>query len=261
MNADPIAELGYESDTGPRDNPTCAHFKQKRPVEKVIYVGHNKKVLNRTGRGICRIVYAYGWSIGDIAKIFGVSTSSISRAVENTKYLPRDNVLEDYDRVSPEFTEMFPPIVHSRPPAIKVVSIELFSFHSALILVPDFPADVAEFRTNGRPSRASKDKCYNLLHQSDAEDVQNSEGLFIPTQATYKRSHEDSPVVVTQAPAPAPSKKPRYNQENFENQFQVRIYFLAFPASVSVTMCLTPSPRTVPAPPSSRPWILSSNGI
>ncbi|KAJ6559401.1 hypothetical protein DFH09DRAFT_1161542, partial [Mycena vulgaris] len=260
MNADPIAELGYESDTGPRDNPTCAHFKQKRPVEKVIYVGHNKKVLNRTGRGICRIVYAYGWSIGVIAKIFGVSTSSISRAVENTKYLPRNNVLEDYDRVSPEFTEMFPPIVHSRPPAIKtspgIIHIDISDDE------PDeFPADVAEFRANRRPSRASKDKCYNLLRKSDAEDVEDSEGPLIPTQAAHKRSHEDAPVAGNQAPAPAPSKKPRYDEENFENQFQVGIYFLAFPASVSVTMCLTPSPRTVPAPPSSRPWILSSNGI
>ncbi|KAJ6559388.1 hypothetical protein DFH09DRAFT_1161509 [Mycena vulgaris] len=259
MNADPIAEIGYESDTGPRDNPTCAHFKQKRPVEKVIYVGHNKQVLNRIGRGICRIVYAYGWSIGDIAKIFGVSTSSISRAVENTKYLPRDNVLEDYDRVSPELTEMFPPLVHSSPPAIKVISIELFSFHSALILVPspriihinisddepdEFPADVAEFRTNGRPSRASNDNCYSLLHQSDAEDVQDSEGLLIPTQAAYKRRHEDAPVVGTQVPAPAP-----------------QIYFLAIPASVYVTMCLAPSRRIVLAPPSSHHYILSSNGI
>ncbi|KAJ7738054.1 hypothetical protein DFH07DRAFT_966213 [Mycena maculata] len=39
MNDDLIADPGYESDTCPRENPTCAHFLKKQPVQKTIDIG------------------------------------------------------------------------------------------------------------------------------------------------------------------------------------------------------------------------------
>ncbi|KAJ7108303.1 hypothetical protein C8R44DRAFT_744244 [Mycena epipterygia] len=110
MNADPIVDVGYESDTGERDNPTCANFERREPVKKLIVVGWGKKVLNRKGRAICRIVYAHKWSPAAIANIFGVSDTSVSRALENTRYNPPDNVQEDYAKVDPEFRVKFPPL-------------------------------------------------------------------------------------------------------------------------------------------------------
>jgi hypothetical protein len=38
MAAHPIADPGYESDTGPRNIPTCAHFEHNQPVPQVILV-------------------------------------------------------------------------------------------------------------------------------------------------------------------------------------------------------------------------------
>lgn len=82
---------------------------------KLIVCSHSKKVLNREGRAICRIVHAHGWSLADIGRVFGVSETSVSRAVDNVRqgrHLPRDRISEDYMRVKdPElFKKHFPPI-------------------------------------------------------------------------------------------------------------------------------------------------------
>ncbi|KAJ7779393.1 hypothetical protein DFH07DRAFT_507572 [Mycena maculata] len=116
MDEDLIADPGYESDTGPRDNPTCANFLKKQPVQKTIEVGAGKKVLNRTGRAICRILYAHSYSAAEIARIFDISSTSVSRAIENIRYIPRDRVSEDYGRVDPEFAVHFPPVANLRSP-------------------------------------------------------------------------------------------------------------------------------------------------
>ncbi|KAJ7692455.1 hypothetical protein B0H17DRAFT_541081 [Mycena rosella] len=171
----PIAELGYESDTGPRDNPTCANFENRVPVKKVIVVGH--KVLNRTGRAICRIVHPHGWSIESLAYIFGVSTASVMRAIANTRYLPRDNIQEDYERVDPEFKVKFPPVAPllqpfegsaSRPEHVSV------SIDTSEDGDEDELMDAVEFRSNGRPLRAAKSLCYRRFLQSDNEDSEVS---------------------------------------------------------------------------------------
>jgi hypothetical protein len=35
MNSDGIADPGYESDTGARDNPTCANFEANESVTQI----------------------------------------------------------------------------------------------------------------------------------------------------------------------------------------------------------------------------------
>ncbi|CAK5281923.1 unnamed protein product [Mycena citricolor] len=110
----PIAEPGYESDSGQRDLPTCEHFRTKTPMPHSITIPARKRFLNRTGRAIIRIVYSYGLRKGDIAHVFGCSTGLISDAIENLHVNPRDRVEEDYDRVerdtgSTEWREVYPP--------------------------------------------------------------------------------------------------------------------------------------------------------
>ncbi|KAJ7108265.1 hypothetical protein C8R44DRAFT_298693 [Mycena epipterygia] len=148
MNADHIVDVGYESDTGERDNPTCANFERREPVKKLIVVGGGKKVLNRKGRAICRIVYAHKWSAAAIANIFGVSESSVSRALENTRYSPPDNVQEDYAKVDPEFRVKFPPL---EAPQVFPQSKMIMD-----ILDDEDKDEVLEtFHSNGRPAVAS----------------------------------------------------------------------------------------------------------
>ncbi|KAJ7055578.1 hypothetical protein C8F01DRAFT_1158662 [Mycena amicta] len=102
------ADDDYESDTGERDTPTCAHFLQDRPVDKFINIGH-RRVLNRAGRATVRIVAAHGWDPLDIARIFGEPPNSIRRAIDNISNPPRDNVWKDYDYVDADFRLHFPP--------------------------------------------------------------------------------------------------------------------------------------------------------
>ncbi|KAJ7615428.1 hypothetical protein FB45DRAFT_1064356 [Roridomyces roridus] len=116
----PFADPGYESDTGKRDIPSCDNFRKGIPVQKTLLVGHIRKVLNREGRAICRIVHAHGWSYRDIATIFGVSEHSVRRAIDNVRYTPRDRVEEDYMRVrDPGFGVYFPPLESSASHKIK----------------------------------------------------------------------------------------------------------------------------------------------
>ncbi|KAJ6536403.1 hypothetical protein DFH09DRAFT_1178955 [Mycena vulgaris] len=117
---------GYESDTGERDNPTCWHFENKRPVTKTIVVqlGHHVRLLNRQGRAICRIMDGHGWSIVHLAAIFGLSQNPIMRAVANT-YAPPDKVSEDYNHVDPEFKVKFPPLKRENRPEAPPTVIEI----------------------------------------------------------------------------------------------------------------------------------------
>ncbi|KAJ7155314.1 hypothetical protein C8R46DRAFT_1117416 [Mycena filopes] len=111
MNYDPVEEDGYESPTGERDIPTCANFDTNTPVEQVLGFPMSKtaKVLNRKGRAICRIMASYGWKHAAIGRIFHVSSQSVSRAIANLKYTPRDRVEDDYDHIDPEYREQYPP--------------------------------------------------------------------------------------------------------------------------------------------------------
>ncbi|KAJ7636585.1 hypothetical protein FB45DRAFT_1001628, partial [Roridomyces roridus] len=104
------AASGYQSDTGERDNPSCQNFKTKTPVTKHLTLLPTERALNREGRAICRIVFAQNWPASEIAGIFGISRSSVQRAVSNG-YVRPDNVSEDYAHVKdPEFAKHFPPV-------------------------------------------------------------------------------------------------------------------------------------------------------
>ncbi|KAJ7464216.1 hypothetical protein B0H11DRAFT_2051693 [Mycena galericulata] len=216
----PIAEPGYESDTGERDNPSCLHFKNRQPVEKTIEVGFRKKVLNRQGRAICRIVRSHNWSLIDIARIFGVSETSVARAVDNVRkscVLPRDRVSEDYARVDPEFAIHFPPIPVTQSPYKMGDSVvdELIEDHNVL-----------EHNSNGRPSRAAKLGFYTRLQK-----IENSDEHTIPEnplRAPLKRSRDDEPmessptdIIPTEHDSAMSSttKKPRYGNDGSDTQY------------------------------------------
>ncbi|KAJ7348345.1 hypothetical protein DFH08DRAFT_1079845 [Mycena albidolilacea] len=111
---------GYVSDTGPRDNPTAADFEQKQPVKAVIGKpnlpnGSRIRGLNREGRATARIVYSNPqWrSVTKISRVFNVGKDCIKKAIKND-YSPPDDPLQDYNKVSKEFTEKFPPHLHAK---------------------------------------------------------------------------------------------------------------------------------------------------
>ncbi|KAJ7827254.1 hypothetical protein B0H14DRAFT_2815424 [Mycena olivaceomarginata] len=108
--ADTTSDDGYESDTGARDNPAAWNFQNEEPVKPLIgrQVGRRFRLLNRQGRAICRIVHAHRWRPTDIAKIFGLETKPIGKAIGNN-YVPADGPQEDYDHVGADFLEAFPP--------------------------------------------------------------------------------------------------------------------------------------------------------
>ncbi|KAJ7477333.1 hypothetical protein FB451DRAFT_1557156 [Mycena latifolia] len=114
MSGDDFDDSGYGSDTGPRDNPRCSNFENDEPVKTGFsaaprQTGSHTRALNRTGRAICRIVHAHGWTQANISKIFRVPPKQIRKALQNT-YAPPDNTGEDYDYVDSEYTEKFPPV-------------------------------------------------------------------------------------------------------------------------------------------------------
>ncbi|KAJ7443214.1 hypothetical protein B0H11DRAFT_2093071 [Mycena galericulata] len=228
----PIAEPGYESDTGERDNPSCLHFKNRQPVEKTIEVGFRKKVLNRQGRAICRIVRSHNWSLVDIARIFGVSETSVARAVDNVRkscVLPRDRVSEDYARVDPEFAIHFPPIPVTQSPykmedgvLDEVCTMSTHTSHTYMRkLIED--QNVLEHNSNGRPSRAAKLGFYTRLQK-----IENSDESPIPANPPLKRSRDDetmesSPtdIIPTEQDSAMSSttKKPRYGNDGSDTQY------------------------------------------
>ncbi|KAJ7627767.1 hypothetical protein DFH06DRAFT_1141592 [Mycena polygramma] len=87
---------GYQSDTGPQENPTALHFENNQPVTAAI--------VRPEG-----IVHAHGWKIAHISRIFNVPRRRIGKAVKNT-YFPPDDELKDYDCVGQDFKEKFPRI-------------------------------------------------------------------------------------------------------------------------------------------------------
>ncbi|KAJ6572775.1 hypothetical protein DFH09DRAFT_1362331 [Mycena vulgaris] len=114
MARDTFDDSGYESDTGPRDNPRVSNFETNQPVKKGLSgVPHGRggqtRALNREGRAICRIVHAHGWTSTEIGKIFRVPAKPIRKALQN-KYSPPDDASDDYKHVDAEFGVKFPPV-------------------------------------------------------------------------------------------------------------------------------------------------------
>ncbi|KAJ7827970.1 hypothetical protein B0H14DRAFT_2812900, partial [Mycena olivaceomarginata] len=221
----PIAERGYESDTGERDVPTLADFEKNAPV--TVALGSVKrgsgKVLNRKGRAIIRIMAKHGWSHKAIAYIFRISDSSVSRAVENIRYNPRDNIDEDPERAGPNFCGVLPPPLSDD--LLKVLKAS----DDAPKPNPSLPLDVLddewdtdelkypdeEFSSNGRLQREAKMKC-NTRIKEVAEDNDNEPDVTAtPKKRIYE--HTISPFTPSSSSSVqpvltgSPAKKPRYS--------------------------------------------------
>ncbi|KAJ7174112.1 hypothetical protein C8R43DRAFT_1230812 [Mycena crocata] len=183
------ADPGYESDTGPRDNPMHANFRNGQPVEKVILVGHTKKVLNRGGRAICRIAFAHNWKLEAIALIFGVSASSVSRAVENIR-LPRDRVGEDLKRASLvdfEYSLPFPqPAISDTAPfkPRQWDTIDPSEDESDDESDEDKPTN-AQYPILGLP-RLAKAECNSLIRKLNTDEDEE-----ISSNSSQKRSYQE----------------------------------------------------------------------
>ncbi|KAJ7657263.1 hypothetical protein DFH06DRAFT_1473251 [Mycena polygramma] len=216
MSMDCIADPGYESDTGERDIPTCAHFEANEPVERKIgyVVGGTKKAPNRLGRAICRIMAAQpGWSHGAIARIFHVSPASVGRAIDNIHYSgPRDNIEEDYDRVDGEFLKRYPP-QHRNPGAIPR---EIISLDGSDNEYDDKELDSETGPSfNGRPQRSAESECRSRIEKVADGEQDNVLKMLQSSVTPQKRLHEDSAVSVTprtpgNLKAGSPAKRHRY---------------------------------------------------
>ncbi|KAJ6535767.1 hypothetical protein B0H19DRAFT_434647 [Mycena capillaripes] len=195
MNLDPIADPGYESDTGERDIPTCANFEQNQPVQATIHVA---KSLNRKGRAICRIMASHGWTHKSIAYIFRVSYMSVQRAIENIKYSPRDRVEEDYARVDSEFLEKYPPRHQYHLAKPKEIT---------LVETSEDEWDLGELTSLGRPQRTAKAQCQSRIRMvaEDENDAYAGPSRYVSEEpdappTSQKRIHEDYPALVTSNP-------------------------------------------------------------
>ncbi|KAF7320737.1 hypothetical protein HMN09_00159500 [Mycena chlorophos] len=117
------------SDTGERDVPDAQDFQLNRPVDKALRVGH-RRVLNRAGRAVCRIVAAHGWEPADIARIFREPINCVRRAIDNEASATRrrDNVFNDYDFAPPGYRLAFPPTNQSESVSAPVSASSTPSF-------------------------------------------------------------------------------------------------------------------------------------
>ncbi|KAJ7271285.1 hypothetical protein B0H12DRAFT_1092918 [Mycena haematopus] len=189
-----IADPGYESETGARNIPTLTNFETITPVTVVFTNvggrGGQKKVLNRQGRAICRVMANGGWPSKAIAYIFRVSDWSVTRAIRNQVYKPpRDRIEEDLERAGAHFQGKLPtppsdarlkellatPGVSKAPAAISVDSSDESDSE------PDSGPSPSR-----RPQRVSKRKCNTRIQElaSDENEVQSAPKVTDPNR-TY----------------------------------------------------------------------------
>ncbi|KAJ7636606.1 hypothetical protein FB45DRAFT_1001639, partial [Roridomyces roridus] len=185
------AASGYESGTGERDNPSCQNFKTKTPVTKHLTLLPTERALNREGRAICRIVFAHNCSEGEIADIFGISSSSVQRATSNG-YARPDNVSEDYAHVKdPELAQHFPPVASvptqnsqrrkcSESP-VTTSDDEDYSYISRVPLKRKSVEHLSRPPTSVSGARTAKKPRY--FSSSSISDAQDSVSLSLPTRS------------------------------------------------------------------------------
>ncbi|KAK6992950.1 hypothetical protein R3P38DRAFT_2568039 [Favolaschia claudopus] len=173
----PLAEPGYQSDTGNRDTPTRQDFVNYTRVEEIHGKPRSKKakVMNRRGRAICRIMTTHGWTHADIGYVFRISEASVKRAVDNRKYNPRDRVEEDKERAGPDFHSNLP-----MPPSDERRA-ELRKLDDTVPKVRILPGVVySHFERSSRVFQASK---VIYLVSDDSSDSDSSEEVRIYTSA------------------------------------------------------------------------------
>ncbi|KAJ7776342.1 hypothetical protein B0H16DRAFT_1506405 [Mycena metata] len=225
MNFDPVEDPGYESPTGERDIPTVANFETRTPVEQKWGFVPGQKVLNRKGRGICRIMASYRWTYGDIAEIFRVSSQSVSRAVANLKYIPRDRVANDYDNIDPQFRVKYPPKsgYYLSASQLRRREMESSTVKPVKRELPDEEYD--ELLKAETSKRAAKALCVSRINQttdddSDEEDDDESGEVEKVPWSPRKRTHENSPSSSNPSPKNEINvpKRPRYSHDTSANQ-------------------------------------------
>ncbi|KAJ7032946.1 hypothetical protein C8F04DRAFT_1261520 [Mycena alexandri] len=236
MNFDPVEDPGYESPTGERDIPTCSNFETNTPVDQKWGFVPGQKVLNRKGRGICRIMASYRWTHGDIANIFRVSSQSVSRAVANLQYIPRDRVANDYDNIDPEFRLKYPPKpdYYLSAPQIRRRETEGSRGKAIKRELPDEEYD--ELLKAETSERAAKALCVSRVNQTtdnesgEADDDELDEDEMIPW-APHKRT----PTTANEINVP---KRPRYAHNTSAGQERS--------TSSPTVVALSSSPRRSP---------------
>ncbi|KAF7328377.1 hypothetical protein MVEN_02553300 [Mycena venus] len=236
----PVAEPGYESDTGERDVPTLADFENNTPVKVVIGTAKrgNRKVLNRKGRAIIRITAKRGWSHKAIAYIFRVSESSVARAVENIFYKPpRDNIDED-------------PRTMMRRSPIRVFPLDVVDDELDTDELKYLDED---FSWGGLPQREAKMKCNTRIKEVVKDDDNQADATATPQKRIYEHtisSFTPSPSSSVQPVLTgSPAKKPRYSDvlpagrsQNQESSTDLRLLARGSPSShASNTPRLSPS--------------------
>ncbi|KAJ7503464.1 hypothetical protein B0H11DRAFT_2357766 [Mycena galericulata] len=113
-------------------NPTCRQFKHNiLALQTSSKLRRSQtRVLDRTGRAICRIVHPYLNNYTKIAAVFGITHTRVRRAVLN-QYTPPDDVLKDYEYAGQEFRDGYPPLpdeetrTSTTPSDTRQVSLEI----------------------------------------------------------------------------------------------------------------------------------------
>ncbi|KAJ7880914.1 hypothetical protein B0H13DRAFT_2541156 [Mycena leptocephala] len=174
-------DSGYESDTGPRDNPTCAHFLTNTPVTKTIQVhpGFHVRHLNRKGRAISRIVYSHGWSAARIAAIFGISPAPVGRAIANS-YQPGDNIARDYEKVDADFKNHFPPPMPQARPQVQPTVIVIDSDDEPDSKDGILPSGAAGERQLSNPTREGPVRTAKTQFFARMRDAEEHDELELP---------------------------------------------------------------------------------
>ncbi|KAF7312894.1 hypothetical protein MKEN_00973800 [Mycena kentingensis (nom. inval.)] len=191
----------YDAD-GKRDNPKCSHFLRNEPVERTIFPAGNQRVLNRAGRAIARIMACNAekcWSAEAIAGIFGISDTSVRRAVENGFYKNVDDTEDDYALAGdPGFRVHFPPLDGE---SVDAWGQPILIPKSLKVCTPSEGAVEAVCArqvggtTATRLPRASKIAYYNRLAACDSDDSDSDS------------EREVSP----------PRKRPRYDESSLDS--------------------------------------------
>ncbi|KAJ6511501.1 hypothetical protein C8R47DRAFT_1095280 [Mycena vitilis] len=156
-----------------RTNPAPAHFARNTPVEMHPPLSPRllkQRHLDREGRAICRIVYAHGIGVQNIANVFCVSEDTVSQAIENKPTEKgQDREENDYWYVSNEYRNQYP-------------SISQAGYHRA---------EVDSQAQKGHPKVSERDKSVIIKVQSSSERARSG----------THRSDSGQPVVWIQNPS------------------------------------------------------------
>ncbi|KAJ6475604.1 hypothetical protein C8R45DRAFT_935244 [Mycena sanguinolenta] len=176
----PVVEPGYEIDTGTRDIPTLTDFETLTPV--TVVKGHpgrggGKKVLNRQGRAICRVMAAHGWSSRAIAFIFRTSETTLTRTQAPA-------IAHDFSDEGPESD-------------LEVHYVSVFDYTIQEIFQLQLGHPDWESSPNGNHQRAAKKRCHTRIQAVAADEYEDEARLPVASVGT---SQANAPPLQPQFP-------------------------------------------------------------